>query len=57
MTRLDALELLLEELKRYDPARYQSAMCEVLASLGYADRIDAMAELVDEPYEDARTLH
>ncbi len=57
MTRLEAIELLLDELKRYDPAHFQQVMCEVLNALGYADRVEQTAELLDDPYRDQRTLH
>jgi restriction endonuclease Mrr len=56
MTRLQAIELLLDELKRYDPAHFQQVMCEVLRMLGYADRVEETADLLDSDPED-RTLH
>jgi len=57
MTRMEAIELLLEELKRYDPARFQQVMCAVLNALGYADRVEETADLADDPYTENRTVH
>lgn len=57
MTRMEAIELLLDELKRHDPAHFQRVMCEVLSALGYADRVEETADLLDDPYCDDRTLH
>lgn len=57
MTRLEAIELLLDELKRYDPAQFQQVMCAVLNALGYADRVEEAADLLEDPYQDNRTLH
>ena len=56
MTRLQAIELLLDELKHHDPERFQQVVCEVLAHLGYADRVDAALDLLAEPERD-RLLH
>lgn len=57
MTRMEAIELLLEELKHYDPARFQQVMCAVLNALGYADRVEETADLADDPYAENRTVH
>ena len=57
MTRLEAIELLLDELKRYEPARFQQVMCAVLNELGYADRVAQTADLLDDTCEGDRTLH
>jgi hypothetical protein len=57
MTRLEAIELLLDELKRYDPAEFQHVMCTVLNALGYADRMEEAADLLVDRYPDNRTLH
>jgi restriction endonuclease Mrr len=57
MTRLEAIELLLDDLKRYDPAQFQQVMCTVLNALGYADRVEEAADLLVDRYPDGRTLH
>jgi restriction endonuclease Mrr len=57
MTRLEAIELLLDELKRYDPAEFQQVMCTVLNALGYADRVEEAAGLLVDCDPDNRTLH
>jgi restriction endonuclease Mrr len=57
MTRLEAIELLLDELKRYDPAQFQQVMCTVLNVLGYADRVEEAADLLVDRHPDDRTLH
>jgi hypothetical protein len=57
MTRLDAIEMLLDELKRHDPAQFQHVMCEVLSALGYADRVEETVDLLETFYPDHHTLH
>lgn len=57
MTRLEAIELLLDELKYHDPAHFQQVMCEVLNAMGYADRVEEAAELLEDPPRDPHTLH
>ncbi len=57
MTRLDAYELLLDELKRYDPMHSHLVVCTILTTLGYADRMDAVGEMMDLYSPEERTVH
>jgi hypothetical protein len=57
MTRLEAIDLFLEELRRHDPAGFELVMRQVLGALGYADRIDEAVSEFEDPADSYRTLH
>ena len=56
MTRLDALALLLADIRDNDPEEHKAVMHLLLRALGYDDVLDAFDDLIDRSATD-RVLH